>query len=135
MKKKHLANDTIATIAIIITTLALIVSVLTIKILASNIVDAEIYANEESPKRYYKYADVVVTDIDARHWYASGHHWTTHITVKNEEYNISKSFNYTGSAAKEMSDLKKGDIIQAEIRSYVIESTGEIVSREICELR
>lgn len=91
----------------------------------------------EQPHLYWKDIDVVVTDINKTHWYASTHWYSVDITVKSEEYGLEKSFNAKGSGAfsapKEW-EYEKGDIVKARLYSWVMESTGEVVRREIHSL-
>lgn len=85
----------------------------------------------EVERLYWKNIDVVVTDIDYRHWYASGHHYTADVTVKSEEYNLQETFHLTNSDAKRMDGVKRGDTVTVEMYSWVIDSTGEVTRRDI----
>lgn len=87
-------------------------------------------ASGEVEHLYWKDIDAVVTDIDYRHWYASGHHYTADVTVKSEEYNLQKTFHLTNSDAKRMEGVKVGDTITVEMDSWVIDSTGEVTKRD-----
>lgn len=85
----------------------------------------------ESPHLYWKDIDVVITDIDKSHWYASAHHYKIHLTVESDEYRLTESFDLIGSKAKEKWNWNKGDTVKAELFSWVMDSTGEVLQREI----
>ena len=89
----------------------------------------------EQPHVYWKDIDVEVVDIDKRHWYAGTHHYQVDITVKSEEYGLTETFHLDGMNAKDAYNYDKGDIIKAELNSWVMDSTGEVVRREINEIR
>lgn len=90
--------------------------------------------SEEVEHLYWKDIDAVVTDIDYRHWYASGHHYTADVTVKSDEYNLQKTFHLTNSDAKRMEGVRRGDTITVEMDSWVIDSTGEVTGRDISSI-
>lgn len=85
----------------------------------------------ETPHLYWKDINVVITDINKKHWYASGHHYKMYLTVESKEYGLSESFTLNGSDAKEKWGYEEGDIIEAELYSWVMDSTGEVIRREI----
>lgn len=92
------------------------------------------YTPPEKPVLYYKDIDVVVVANTTNHWYAGIHRYNQTITVKSEEYNLEKTFNYEFSGVftnMPYWDCKEGDIIKAELYSWVIESTKEVTKREI----
>jgi hypothetical protein len=98
----------------------------------SNIIPKENFAPEEYPHLYWKTIDVEVEDISQSHWFAMVHRYEMTITVRSEEYNLEKTFSiYSQGMAPSGWDCKKGDIIQAELYTWKIDSTGEIVKREI----
>lgn len=104
------------------------------------------YYNSISPKKAYipeqpvvsnMEIPVVITSIDKRHWYASTHHWTLRMTVKNEEYGLEKSFDFSASggfAVVPFWDNNIGDTLTANMKIYTIESSGEVVSRDISKV-
>lgn len=105
-------------------------------VLLSGCSDAfENYEPVEQPHLYWKTIDAVVTEIpDKRHWFATTHHYYISITVYNEEYNLKKTFGEQGSGmfgVPEHWDVKKGDIVKVKLYSWVMDSTGEVVRREI----
>ena len=88
----------------------------------------------EQPHLYWKEIEVEVIKVDKRHWYASTHHYQIDITVHSEEYGLTKTFNNYASGAFAVIpgwNSNKGDIIKAELYSWVMDSTGEVVKREI----
>lgn len=92
------------------------------------------YVPKEQPHLYWKDIDVEVTSINKHHWFASTHHYKVDITVYSEEYNLTKTFNNYASGAFAVIpgwDYEKGDIIKAELYSWVMDSTGEVVRRDI----
>lgn len=89
------------------------------------------FKSKETPHLYWKDIEVVIADIDKRHWYASSHHYKIYLTVENDEYGLSQSFTIDGSKAKEKWEWNKGDTVKAELFSWVMDSTGEVVRREI----
>lgn len=96
--------------------------------------DDKQYQPREQPRLYWKDIDVTVTDIDRHHWYASTHWYVVNLTVKNEEYGMSKSFEIKGSGAfgrPNQWDYKEGQVVKAQLYSWVLESSGRVIKREI----
>lgn len=92
------------------------------------------YTITEEPHLYWKDIDVVVTDIDKRHWFAGTHWYSVQITVESEEYNLERTIEFKGSGAfgkPGQWDYKTGDIVTAQLYSWVMDSTGEVVRRKI----
>ena len=96
--------------------------------------DTTSVTTQEQPHLYWKTIDVIITDYDYRHWYASAHHYQAKITVYSEEYDLTRTFSLTGNDAAQMENYEKGDTIKAELYSWKIDSTGEITKREINSL-
>lgn len=92
---------------------------------------------KEQPHLYWKDIDVVVIDIDKRSWFATTKRWMVEIEVYSEEYGLTEFFDVSGSGLygcpKEW-DYEVGDIVSAELLSWVMDSTGEVVRREIGSL-
>lgn len=91
----------------------------------------------EQPHLYWKDIDVTVTDTDKRHWFATTHWYTVSLTVQSEEYGLTKTFQFKGSGAfgrPEQWQYKIGDTVKAVLYSWVMDSTGEIVRREIAKV-
>lgn len=96
------------------------------------------YRPKENPVRYYKDIDVVVVSTQKKHTLAKIPRYYQSITVKSEEYGLEKIFDFSSSgvfASMPYWDLKEGDVVKAELYSYKMESTGEIIERSINQLR
>lgn len=88
----------------------------------------------EQPHLYWKDINVTVTDIDKRHWFAGTHWYVVDIEVYSEEYGLTGSFEEEGSGIwgrPEQWDYEIGDVVKARLYSWVMDSTGEVVKREI----
>ena len=92
------------------------------------------YQQREQPHLYRKEIDVIVTDIETKHWFGGTHWYLANVTVESEEYGLTESFEFKGSGMfgcpKEY-HYEEGQVIEAELFSWVIDSTGEVVEREI----
>lgn len=122
-----------------------ILGLLLASILAGSILLGHYY-NSISPKKTYipeqpvvsnMEIPVVITSIDKRHWYASTHYWTLRMTVKNEEYRLEKSFDFSASggfAVIPFWNNNTGDTLTANMKIYILESSGEVVSRDISKV-
>lgn len=92
------------------------------------------YAPPEQPHLYWKDIDVEVTNIDKRQWFATVHRRVVNITVYSEEYNLTKTLTYEDSGmwvTNPAWEYKEGDVIKAQLYSWVMDSTGEVVRRDI----
>lgn len=92
------------------------------------------YQQAEQPHLYWKDIDVVVTSIDKKHWYASTHWYEVTLNVESEEYDLAKKYIIKESGAlncPKQWDYCAGDIVKARMYSWVKDSTGEVVRREI----
>ena len=86
------------------------------------------------PHLYWKDIDVEVTSIDKKHWYASTHWYYVEVEVYSKEYDLTGKFEYKSSGAFiniDVWDAEVGDTVKAELYSWVYDSTGEVVKREI----
>lgn len=92
------------------------------------------YVKQEQPHLYSKNIECIVTKCDYKYWYASGCHYKAYLAVFNEEYNLEKEFVLDGMDAKKCENLKEGDIINCKMNSWVLDSTGEVLKREINSL-
>ncbi len=89
---------------------------------------------EEQPHLYWKDIDVVVTDIDKKQWYASTHWYEVKVSVESEEYQLTYTEIFKGSGAfgcPPQWEYDEGDTVRAELYSWVMDSTGEVIRREI----
>ena len=92
------------------------------------------YVPPEQPHLYWKDIDVVVTEIDKRHWFASTHWYVVNVTVESEEYGLEQTFEIKGYGAfgcPSQWNYQDGDIVKAELYSWVMDSTGEVTKRTI----
>ena len=92
------------------------------------------YQVPEQPHLYWKDIDVMITDINKRHWFAGTHWYVVGLTVKSEEYGLTETFEIKGSGAFGCPGAWKyeeGQVVKAELYSWVIDSTGEVVKRKI----
>ena len=93
--------------------------------------------NYKPPERehlYWKDIDVVVKDVDKRTWFATVHRYELKITVYSEEYDLEKTLHYSGSGM--LTNIpgwsaKEGETLKAQLYSWVIDSTGKVVRRDI----
>lgn len=96
------------------------------------------YVPTESPHLYWKDIEVEVTNIDKKHWFATTHWYVVNVSVHSEEYGLDKTLEIKDSGAfgcpKEY-DYEVGDIVPAELYTWKMDSTGEIVRREINRLK
>ena len=95
------------------------------------------YQPKDQPHLYYKDIDVEIISIDRAHWYASTHWYVVNLAVKSEEYGLTESFEIKGSGAfgcPSQWDYKEGQIVQAELYSWVMDSTGEVIRRQISQV-
>ena len=89
---------------------------------------------KENPHLYWKDIEVKVLDVDKKHWFAGTHWYSVEIEVKSDEYDLTDKFEYKGSGAfgkPSQWEYDEGDIVNAELYSWVMDSTGEIIRREI----
>lgn len=92
------------------------------------------YQPKEQPHLYWKDIDVVVTDIDRQHWFATTHWYEVSLTVKSDEYGLVQSFTIKESGALNCPtqwEYREGDVVRAELYSWSMDSTGEVIRREI----
>lgn len=95
------------------------------------------YVPPEQPIRYCKEIDVVVTDVYYRRWFAGTHWHEVIVRVESAEYGISGSFAFRGSGylgVTKQASYKEGDVIKADLYSWVMNSTGEVVKRRISRI-
>lgn len=114
-------------------TLCVIIAALACFVTLCGCTNSSSYVEQEH--LYWKTIEVEVTDIDFRHWYASGHHYTADVTVYSEEYNLTESFHLTNNSAMKMEGVRRGDILEATLYSWKYDSTGEITRRCISSIQ
>lgn len=92
------------------------------------------YQPPEQPHLYWKDIDVTVTDIDKRHWFAGTHWYEVTVYVHSDEYDLDGSYTEQGSGVfgcPNSWQYEIGDTVKAELYSWKMDSTGEIIKREI----
>lgn len=112
----------------------MLITLLILSMSACSIENSPNYVPPEQPHLYWKDIDVEVTKIDKRQWFATVHRRIVNITVYSEEYNLEKTLTYEDQGMwvnNPAWNYEKGDIIKAELYSWVMDSTGEIVRRDI----
>lgn len=79
---------------------------------------------------YWKDIDVVVTDVEHKHWLSGyAHYFSTKVTVWSEEYQLQYTDTIQGKG--NAWDYREGDIVQAELFTWKNNETGEINRRTI----
>lgn len=92
------------------------------------------YVPPEQPHLYWKDIDVVVTDVYYRRWFAGTHWHEVTVSVESAEYGIEGSCTFKGSGyfgVPQQINYKAGDVVRAQMYSWVMDSTGEVVRRSI----
>lgn len=90
------------------------------------------YVPPEKPHLYWKDIDVVITDIQ-KDRSLNNRFLRVTITVKSKEYNLEEDFIFEGNwyYRPKFWDAQEGDIIKAQLYSWVMDSTGQVVKRDI----
>jgi hypothetical protein len=92
------------------------------------------YSPPESPHLYWKDIDVVITDIQKdRSFNGRLYFYKVTVTVKSKEYNLEEDFTFEGNNwyPPKFWNAKKGDTVKAQLYSWVMDSTGQIVKRRL----
>ena len=115
-------------------TIALFLTVLMFCIFLAGCVEPDPnYVPPEEPHLYWKDVDVVIEDMDQYVWGVRPRRRKLTITVYSEEYDLRKTFTLAASGinAPIYWNAKEGDIVKAQLYSWVMDSTGEVIRREI----
>jgi hypothetical protein len=90
------------------------------------------YVPPERPHLYWKDIDVVITDIQ-KDRSLNNRFLRVTVTVKSKEYNLEEDFIFEGNwyYRPKFWDAQEGDIVKAQLYSWVMDSTGQIVKRNI----
>lgn len=94
------------------------------------------YTPPERPHLYWKTIDVVVTDIYHSHS-LNGRHYSATITVYSDEYDLQATITEHGSGIFNNISFWRAEVGEtrtATLHSYVMDSTGEVISREIVDV-
>ena len=132
MKEKVIINS------ICIITMFLLIGILISIIALDSNTSSNTNQQEEKPVLYWKDIDVKVVSNNKHSWFVKTRFYKQEIKVISNEYNLEETFylNYSGAFANmPYWNVKEGDVIKAELYSWKLESTGEIVNREINKLK
>lgn len=133
MKEKVIINS------ICIITMFLLIGILISIIALDSKTSSNVNQQQEKPVLYWKNIDVeVVSSRRKSNLFGRVKRYSQTITVRSKEYKLEKTFKLNSSGAfanMPYWNIKEGDIIKAELYSWKLESTGEIVRREINKLK
>ena len=91
--------------------------------------------NTEQPYLVTETIDVQIIDIERNQWWAAyAYNFEVTVTVQGIDYPVTKKYSFTGRGIygqPKQWNYHKGDIVKAEMYTYIIASTGEVVSRTI----
>lgn len=86
--------------------------------------------HDDSNHLYWKDIDVVVTNVEHKHWLSGyAHYFSTVVTVWFEEYQLEYTDEIQGKG--KAWNYRKGDTVQAELLTWKNNETGEINRRAI----
>jgi hypothetical protein len=90
------------------------------------------YVPPERPHLYWKDIDVVITNIQ-KDRSLNNRFLRVTVTVKSKEYNLEEDFIFEGNwyYRPKFWDAQEGDIVKAQLYSWVMDSTGQVVKRDI----
>lgn len=116
--------------------LVLIIFIISILLVGCNLPEEQ--ENSHKINRYYKTIDVKVVENNTETWFAIRRYYKQEITVKSEEYNLIKTFDFLESgmfADLEYYDTEIGSVLKAKMYSWKDEVTGKVIRREISNLK
>lgn len=131
-------KDRIINFVFIIISIFLLIGLLTLIAILDSNTSSNTSQQQEQPVLYWKDIDVKVSSNNKHSWFVKTRFYKQEIKVVSDEYNLEKTFYLTDSGAfanMPYWDVKEGDVIKAELYSWKLESTGEIVNREINKLK
>lgn len=132
MKEKVIINS------ICIITMFLLIGILISIIALDSNTSSNTNQQQEKPVLYWKDIDVEVVSNNKHSWFVKTRFYKQEIKVISNEYNLEETFYLNDSGAfanMPYWNVKEGDVIKAELYSWRLESTGEIVRREINKLK
>lgn len=131
-------KDKIINFVFIIISILLLVGLFTLIATSDSNTSSNTNQQQEKPVLYWKDIDVKVVSNNKHSWFVKTRFYKQEIKVVSDEYNLEETFYLTDSGAfanMPYWNIKEGDIIKAELYSWKLESTGEIVNREINKLK
>ena len=132
MKEKVIINS------ICIITMFLLIGILISIIALDSKTSSNVNHQQEKPVLYWKDIDVKVISNNKHSWFVKTRFYKQEIKVISDEYNLEETFYFNDSGAfanMPYWNIKEGDVIKAELYSWKLESTREIVNREINKLK
>lgn len=131
-------KDRIINFVFIIISIFLLIGLLTLIAILDSNTSSNTSQQQEQPVLYWKDIDVKVVSNNKHSWFVKTRFYKQEIKVISNEYNLEKTFYLNDSGAfanMPYWNVKEGDVIKAELYSWKLESTGEIVNREINKLK
>lgn len=131
-------KDKIINFVFIIISILLLVGLFTLIATSDSNTSSNTNQQQEKPVLYWKDIDVKVVSNNKHSWFVKTRFYKQEIKVISNEYNLEKTFYLNDSGAfanMPYWNVKEGDVIKAELYSWKLESTGEIVNREINKLK
>ena len=131
-------KDKIINFVFIIISILLLVGLFTLIATSDSNTSSNTNQQQEKPVLYWKDIDVKVVSNNKHSWFVKTRFYKQEIKVISNEYNLEETFYLNDSGAfanMPYWNVKEGDVIKAELYSWKLESTGEIVNREINKLK
>ena len=132
-------KDKIINFVFIIISILLLVGLFTLIATSDSNTSSNTNQQQEKPVLYWKDIDVeVVSSRRKSNLFGRVKRYSQTITVRSKEYKLEKTFKLNSSGAfanMPYWNVKEGDVIKAELYSWRLESTGEIINREINKLK
>jgi len=124
-KSKYKISD------VVLVSLIIVLVILSIVVIKS-MIDLNNYPCQEMPVQYHKNIEAKIIDIDKKQYSTPlTHGYEVKITVKSEEYNLEETFTIQEGTKPKEWKYKEGNTVSVELYSWVLDSTGEVVKREI----
>lgn len=131
-------KDKIINFVFIIISILLLVGLFTLIATSDSNTSSNTNQQQEKPVLYWKDIDVEVVSNNKHSWFVKTRFYKQEIKVISNEYNLEETFYLNDSGAfanMPYWNVKEGDVIKAELYSWRLESTGEIINREINKLK
>lgn len=131
-------KDKIINFVFIIISILLLVGLFTLIATSDSNTSSNTNQQQEKTVLYWKDIDVEVVSNNKHSWFVKTRFYKQEIKVISNEYNLEETFYLNDSGAfanMPYWNVKEGDVIKAELYSWRLESTGEIINREINKLK